>query len=202
MRKGNGTRSFRVVRTYDPAIDHAVLAEQPQDVQDRFYRERDASVLDEVEGAVFAGESPVVFHCRPLTRSEVRDVRARPDADARERAFALCVQRVDNYLADGGSRRTWVRPGTESAKPRPLSDSELDAFGHDAVQHVGEVVLRFSFCDPDRRPYVPLRGTCLDATTAAILVSQHRHAALTSSSSSSHDDSERAEAHTPEAERS
>lgn len=191
MRRGNGTGSFKVIRTYDPAIDPDAI---PQERWVRFIQERDPELL---EGAFFPGEQPTVFYCRPLSQAERRDVRGRAEADRFERAFALCVTRVD-HLADGqGGRSTWSRPG-DGAKPRPLGDQELARFSEDDIQHVGQVIVAASFCAPDRPLYVPLLATCRDAMTAAALASQRRRAGQMSSSSSSPDGSEQAEGRTPD----
>lgn len=190
MRKGNGTGAFKVIRTYDPAIDASAI---PQERMVRFIQERDPDLL---EGAFFPGEQPTVFHCRPLSQAERRDVRGRADADKYERAFALCVTRVEHLANASGGRDTWVRP-SDGAKPRPLGDREMERFSEDDVQHVGQVIVAASFCAPDRPLYVPLLATCRDAMTAVALASQHRRAARTSSSSSSPDASAQPAAPTP-----
>ncbi|AKF08889.1 hypothetical protein [Sandaracinus amylolyticus] len=191
MRRGSGSGAFKVVRTYDPALDPDAI---PQERWIQFIQERDVALLD---GAVFPGEKTTVFHCRPLSQAERRDVRGRAEADRHERAFALCVTRVEHLADEHGGHSTWVRP-SEGAKPRPLGDRELEVFSEDDIQHVGQVIVAASFCAPDRPLYVPLLATCRDAMTAAALASQRRRAARTTGSSSSPDASAAAREPAPE----
>lgn len=174
----DGTGTFQIIRVYDPAIDFDAI---PQDDWDRYVSTRDVKLLGEhwIEGS-----RPVVFHCRPLTQSERRDVRGKADADKAERAFAFAVQRVDNLPTRGGQRLAWVRP-SDGGKPRALSDDALAQFAEEDVQHVGMVIIAASFSAPDRQLFVPLRDTCRDALTAVAVEYRRRRAAPTSASSSS-----------------
>ena len=179
----DGTGSFQVIRVYDPAIDFDAI---PQDDWDRFISNRDVKLLGE---HWLDGQRPVVFHCRPLTQSERRDVRGKADADKAERAFACSVQRVDNLPTRGGQRLAWIRPA-DGGKPRPLADDALAMFAEEDVQNVGMVIIASSFSAPDRQLYVPLRDTCRDALTAVAVEYRRRRVAQTSASSSSVESSE------------
>jgi hypothetical protein len=183
MKRGiRGSGAFAVVRTYDPAIEWDAL---PTPDLNEFLQTRDPALL---EGRYIDGERPTVFHCRPLSQSEARDVRGRSDADKYERCFSLCVTRVEALFVDDGSpdgaRETWTRPN-DGQKARPLSDGVLDRFSFGDVQHVGQVIFAASFSSPDRPLYVPLLDTCRDATTAAELSYRRRRAALMSASENS-----------------
>lgn len=176
MKRGSG--SFKIIRAYDPAIDFDAIT---QEALTEFLSTRDVELI---EGCMVPDERPVVFHARPLGQAERRSVRALSDADKYERAFALCITRVENHMREDGSRSEWIRPN-DGAKARPLGDMHLAMFSEDDVQHVGQVIIAFSFCSPDRQPFVPLLGTCRDALTAAELRFRRRRAAQTIGSSAS-----------------
>jgi hypothetical protein len=178
----NGTGSFQVIRVYDPAIDFDAI---PQQDWDAFISNRDVSLLGE---RWIEGRRPVVFHCRPLTQSERRDVRGKADADKAERAFAFAVQRVDHLPTHDGGRISWTRP-SDGGKPRALADDALERFAEEDVMHVGTVIIAASFSAPDRQLFVPLRDTCRDALTAVAVAYRRRPAAQTDPSSSSDESS-------------
>ncbi len=163
MRRGRGTEGFRVIRVYDPAIDYDSIAQKKWD---EFVQTRDADLL---EGHFFPGKSPTIFHVRPLSQTERRDVRGKSESDRFERAFAFCVTRVENLATDDDGHEPWTRPN-DGAKPRPLSDDALSRFAEEDILHVGAVIVAASFSSPDRPLFVPLLGTCRDALTAAALV--------------------------------
>lgn len=180
----SGTGHFKIVRAYDPAIDFDAV---PKETWDDFVTTRDPALLD---GFYLPGEQPVVYHCRPLSRAEARDVLSRPESERPERAFAWCVLSVDNLRGlDGSLRPQWRRP--ETGKVKPLTDEALSVFALDDTLHVGQAVLSRSFSAPDRPVYVPLLASCRDALTAAALRYRRRLAAQTSESSSSGESSER-----------
>ena len=199
MKRGiRGSGAFAVIRTYDPAIEWDAV---PTPDLNEFLQTRDPALL---ENRYIDGDRPTVFHCRPLSQSEARDVRGRADADKFERCFSLCVTRVEHLFKDDGSNdgegvhESWTRPN-DSQKARPLSDSVLDRFAYHDVQHVGQVIFAASFSSPDRPLYVPLLDTCRDATTAAELSYRRRRAARMSATENSAADRPQAAAPTPAA---
>ena len=113
----NGTGSFQVIRVYDPAIDYDAI---PQQDWDAFISNRDVSLLGE---HWIEGRRPVVFHCRPLTQSERRDVRGKADADKAERAFAFAVQRVDHLPTHDGGRISWMTTRSRDSRKKTSSTS-------------------------------------------------------------------------------
>ena len=181
MRRGRGTEGFQVIRVYDPAIDYE---DMPQEAYNLWMETRDTALI---EPYITPGLEPVRFFCRLLTSgAEERDVGLRGDnADAFERAFSLCIRKVEHlpYRNDEGSR-LWTRPH-DGAKARPLGDTHLAEFSRDDVVHVGQVITRLSFCSPDRQLYVPLLASCLDAVRAQGLAAHRRRAAATSDTSRS-----------------
>jgi hypothetical protein len=183
MKKGiRGSGAFSVIRTYDPAIEWDAI---PTPELNDFLQTRDPAIL---EGRIIEGQRPTVYHCRPLTQSEAREVRGRSESDRFERCFSLCVTRVEHLFVDDGSpdggRKSWTRPN-DGQKARPLSDGVLDEFAFGDVQHVGQVIFVASFSSPDRPLYVPLLDTCRDATTAAELSYRRHRAALMSATANS-----------------
>lgn len=164
---------LEIVRAYDPAIDlEATGALAGTANWQEFIATRDPNLLTFVEG-----ETPVRFFTRTLTLKERRDLRHKTTvSDQCERAFALCVLRVENLPFPDGSRRSWSRQNPN----KPISDDELEElFSEDDVQHVGNVVWHHSFFARDRPRYVPVRVTCQDAMIAAALAWRRRHAAQT-----------------------
>lgn len=165
--------TFQVVRVYDPAIDH----DTPEDAWRKFLNERDHSGL-----VYFDGKKPVVFHCRPLSIDERRQLRScATEEDKHEAAFARGVVRVERHVHPDGDARDFYRPTDTGAKARPIPDSMLALFGEEDVQEIGAVVLARSFLARDRPASYRLLATSLHALAALRL---HRAAAMNATSPS------------------
>ena len=180
------TAPFRVVVVCDPAIDHAA-----SDLA-RYVSERDESAL-----AYEAGELPTVYHCRPLTLQERRDVRNKAtDADRYEAAFVRGLVRVERLLHEDGQRRDWTRPDDKSGKQKPIPDSALEAYFDEAsIQEVGMVVRQKSFLPRGSGAYYPLP----DISRLALTARMYRHAVPMTASRPSPSDADSSPPEAPQA---
>lgn len=151
---GQHTGPFDVVRIVDPAIDANAEIDW-----ETYYRERDPKLL-----RYYPGREPVVFHCRPLTISERREVKVRRDAEglstpmSREMAFRLGLVRVLRLVREDGSARDWERPEDGGKKARAISEEALELFGDTTIEDVGGVIEARSFLDRDQPLVCPLLG--------------------------------------------
>lgn len=161
---------FKVIRAYDPAMDREAM--KADGVWELFLENRDVKLItyDEENGGEKAA---MVFHCRTLTRQQRRELDGLLPERKREHAFRVGVVSVENMLYPDKGIRAWSRKDVA----KPMKDMELDLFAENDIQHVGEVIRAYSFCSPDRLPYVPLLATCLDELIAAGLAFQRRRAA-------------------------
>lgn len=177
----SGTGPFAVVLASDAAIDHGA-----SDLS-KYVAERDTSVL-----VYHDGEQPTVYHCRPLTLQERRDVRNKAtEGDRYEAAFVRGLVRVERLEHDDGQRRDWVKPDDRSGKSKPIPDSALEKyFSELAIQEIGAVIWCRSFLDKRTGALCPLPDISRHALTGSL----YRRAAPTSDSSSSAQSSEPAEA--------
>lgn len=181
----SGTGPFPVVLASDAAIDHAA-----SDLS-KYVSERDTSAL-----VYHDGEQPTVYHCRPLTLQERRDVRNKAtEGDRYEAAFVRGLVRVERLLHDDGQRRDWVKPDDRSGKSKPIPDSALERyFSEAAIQEVGMVVWVRSFLARGSGAFYPLPDICRHALTASLY---HRAAQTSDSSSSETSNAPPAAASTP-----
>lgn len=127
-----GTGPFQVVLISDPAIN--------TDATDysKFLAERDPSTL-----VLHEGELPTVYHCRPLTLQERRDVRNKStDPDRYEAAFTRGLVRAERVWREAdGTRIDWKREQDGKGKDRIVSDSDIASlFSEVAVQEIGAVI--------------------------------------------------------------
>jgi len=177
----SGTGTFQVILASDASID--VEASE----MGRYYTERDLDALVFVDG-----ESPTVYHCRPLTLQERRDVRNKAtDPDRFEAAFVRGLVRVERLLHDDGQRRDWVKPDDRSGKSKTIPDSALEKyFDEAAVQEVGMVIWVRSFLARGSRGFYQLPAICQHALTASL----YHRVVRTNASSSSATSSEEAAA--------
>lgn len=182
-----GTDPFAVVLAADAAIDYAASD------MSKYVAERDMSALVYLDG-----EQPTVYHCRPLTLQERRDVRNKAtDADKYEAAFVRGLVRVERLLHEDGQRRDWVRPDDRSGKSKPIPDAALERyFDEAAIQEVGMVVWVRSFLARGSQGFFPLPDISRHALTASL----YHRAAQTSATSGSETSSAEVELSSPEAE--
>lgn len=155
------TAPFPVILISDPAID----TEATDYVA--FLRERDVASL-----AFRDGEEPTVYHCRPLTLQERRDVRNKAsDADRHEAAFVRGLVRVERLHMANGSRGEWRRESDKSGKEKLVSDRDLETlFSELVVQEVGSVIWHRSSL-----PFRPGYAVCyplLDISQRALMVTK------------------------------
>ncbi len=166
------TAPFKVVRLYDPAIDI-----EGCNIND-YVTSRDVSTLRYLEGA-----RPAVYHCRPLTRAEIREVRNKAsDADRYEAAFVRGLIKVEQLYREDGSRSDWARDEDKSGKARPIHDSVIEAlFAESDVQEIGAVILARSFLANGSQAFYPLLRISQDALTGSLLHRAERKARSSSS---------------------
>lgn len=144
MEHKNPMDRFTVVRLFDEAIDHETMQEQILDdgrsAWVAFMRTRENSLLK-----LFPGTRPTVYHCRPLSLAERRQLRALPEEDRWEAAFARAVTRVDNLVdQEGHPVESWVRD--TKLQTKPLGDAALERFFSEAdIIDVGSVIWIRSF---------------------------------------------------------
>lgn len=181
-----GTKPFPVVRIQDPAIDHSAI-----DLK-AFLASRDPSLLK-----YHQGEKPTVYHCRPLTREEIREVRNKAsDADKYEGAFVRGLVRVDALEMPDGSVRDWVKPDDYSGKSKPIPDAELErCFSEADIQEVGMVIWLRSFLAKSSAGTFPL----LPMSQSAAVANMYRRAERMSVSASSQESKQPQEAQQAEA---
>ena len=165
------TKPMRVIRSYDPALDLDKL----DDVA-AYTAERDPS---KIKGILREGAKPTIFHLMKATRRGCRHIRGGEyPADCNERAFAVCVTRVEG--ADG---RSFSHPSPDGAKAAP--DSWLENFDELDIQEIGSVALNHSFLARDLPPFYPRQGMSQSALTALL----YRRAVRTRDSEQSSPDS-------------
>ena len=149
---GDTSESFEIIRVYDPSItnDGSEIAE--------YATNRDTSVLK------FSDEKkPLVFVCRPLTRSQRRRVREIENQFlAFEMAFRFALVSIRNHPS--GDKYPRAREENSSA---PLTDRDLDALGigDTDIEEVGSVVFAKSFLAQG----LELRCQLPDSSQAAVL---------------------------------
>lgn len=177
--QNTGTNPFQVVCVSDPAIDFergdpGTYAASRSDLSKLVYHE---------------GERPAVFHCRVLTRAEIREVNnkgATPETLALrlEACFARGLLRVENLRHPDGTQRDWVRNGDDSGKAKPLSDSALSYFDESEIQEIGMVIMSKSFLAKSSGGYYPLPDISRHAVAANTLRRAERIRAMATSESS------------------
>ncbi len=150
------SQPFTVVRVYDDAIDQS--DEAGTDWQ-AFFADRDPKRL-----TYLSGKKPTVFHCRPLTQPERREVKnlqvsGESTYESRERAFAYGLVRAEMHVHDDGSQRDWQRSDTGGQRAKPLTDAALAHFGTDTIEEIGGVIERRSFLDRGQQLLCPLLPT-------------------------------------------
>jgi len=153
-----GTGTFKIVRISDPAI----ASSKPEDYG-AYVITRDFSLLTFKDG-----EKPEVFHARPLTAQERREVANKTtDRDQYEAAFVRGLVKVENLLRENGEQRDWTKPDDASGKERMLTDEVLDSFFDEAtVQEIGSVIRSRSFLARTRGVNYPLPAISLSAQAA------------------------------------
>jgi hypothetical protein len=186
------TQPFTVVRVHDPAIDQS--DDSGVDWQ-AFFADRDPARL-----RYLPGQLPMVFHCRPLTQPERREVMnlrvgGESSYESRERSFAYGLIRVERHVDDDGTVRPWERPDAGGAKAKPLGDAGLGHFGTTTIDEIGGVVEARSFLDRDQPLLCPLLAT----SALAFKATGRLHAARTSQSADRSDSSKQPPAATPPA---
>lgn len=166
------TEPFKQICWTDPAIDFT------RGDPAAYYSTRDVKHL-----AILDGERAAVFHCRPLTRPEIREVRNETElADRYEEAFRRGLVKVTNLLrVSDGTRRDWTRPDDGSGKEKPIPDAALADFDEAEIQEIGMVIVRRSFLTKRSGGHYPLPAICQDALRA----NTPRRVEPTSASSSS-----------------
>lgn len=145
---GSSTGVVPVIRMVDPAVD--VQNADTNSDWNRYVLTRDPALFPKI---LKSGEKPTVFHIRKAVRSGVRYIRAGADeAEKYERAFAVCVTRVDGLRV--GDRRTDIDvPDTGGASP--MADAILERFAESDIQEIGSVALGMSFLAHDLPAYYP-----------------------------------------------
>jgi hypothetical protein len=168
-------QAWRVVRVYDPAIDHDGMGIE---AVAEYARSRSVELL-----RFLPGERPTIFHVRRLARSQIRWVReASSDDERRERAFRAGVTQVTDVRRADGGRFDWLPPASGSKAPRPAPEDALEVFGEIDVQEIGGVIWLDSFLARDLPRRYPLPATSLDAIEAIIY---HRAVQTSASAQSS-----------------
>lgn len=129
-----GSGPFKVV-TVAEALNKCVLDDAG--AWQKYLHERDFDTLIFREG-----EKPTVFHCRPLTLVEVRQVRNKSsEGDMNEAAFVRGVMKVENL--EGA---TYLRPQSNTGNELIIPDSDLEKhFDEAMIQEIGSVIARRSF---------------------------------------------------------
>ena len=170
----SGTNTFKVILASDPAID--VTASD----MSKYVGERDVSALVFDDGAY-----PVVYHCRPLTLRERREVRNKAsDGDRYEAAFVRGLVTVENVIRPDGRRVDFSTDmlSDKSGKSKPIPDSALESyFDEVAIQEVGMVIWFRSFLAQSSRAYYPLPDISRHALTASLY---HRAARMSATAPS------------------
>lgn len=131
-------KNMRAVCHFDQALDLS------PDERVKYAHERpDASTLK-----VIPGQTPTVFHVRPISRSMMKFCdRAGDDTDKAWRAFISGVERVTNVVRADGTfaasvEPTGVVPGSDV---RIWKDDELEMFDYCAIIEIGAVAFAHSF---------------------------------------------------------
>jgi hypothetical protein len=165
------TAPFTQICWSDPAIDFT------RGDAAAYYSTRDVKHL-----AFFDGARAAVFHCRPLTRPEIREVRNETElGDRYEAAFRRGLTKVTNLVRADGTQRDWTRPDDGSGKEKPIPDAALGDFDEAEIQEIGMVIVRRSFLTKRSGGHYPLPAICQDALRA----NTPRRVEPTSASSSS-----------------
>lgn len=143
-----GTGPFKIVRIGDPAI-----ASKDTEDYGQYCITRDFSLLKFVDGA-----KPEIFHARPLTPAEVREVANKiGERDQDEAAFVRGLVKVENLAREDGSQSDWTRPDDRSGKEKPIPDSVIERFFDEAmIREIGSVIRYRSFLGRTRGHYYPL----------------------------------------------
>ena len=161
------TGPIRVIRAVDPALD----VEKVTDIIK--YREtRDRTLIPTI---LQAGAKPTYYTIVKPTRRGIRYIRsAALEDDVNERAFAVCVSKVE-------------RPGTDYVNPsaklgvQPCTDEWLDNFAEAEIQEIGMVAWTNAFLAPDQPRFFAQLPMLVSGLTALLL----RHAELKDLSSDS-----------------
>jgi hypothetical protein len=140
---------FELVRMHDPAFAGVALEKVK-----RYARSREIADLPEVAPGAL---TPVRFHCRRLTRSQVLDFVELVALDNRKfaRAFAAGVVRVTGgRFGDAG----WAPENAESKEHLAMTDEELDEAGFAIADllDIGQVIYLRSVAPFDCTPRYPL----------------------------------------------
>lgn len=150
---------FPTVRIYDPAIqpwDH--IRKTGTKLVD-WGRERDMAKL-----VTYPGATPVVFHCRRLTRSQMLFVSKAPDeVTQHDRAFALGVIGVDRP-----EQPPWKPAGVGARDYFAMSEAELESFEFTDIQEIGGVILTRSRVPLDLSPVYPVQPSSLAVLDAVV----------------------------------
>jgi len=173
-----GTGPYKVILASDPAIDVALSD------MSKYVSERDVSALVFEDGA-----APTVYHCRPLTLQERREVRNKAtEGDRYEAAFVRGLVRVENLLRPDGRRTDFSTDmlSDKSGKSKPIPDSALESYFDEAsVQEVGMVIWVRSFLAQSSRGYYPLPDISRHALTGSLYHRAARTNAIASSETNS-----------------
>lgn len=149
MAYGSSDTPIPVIRIYDPAIDHTNPV--VNEAFNTYGLTRDPELIAKI---CKPGEAPTRFVVRRATRKGVRYIRAGETLDERhERAFAVCVVRVEDRRTPDGRRTTIEIPDGEGARPMP--ESLLERFDESDIQEIGGVALGLSFLSREMPAYFP-----------------------------------------------
>jgi len=166
------TGPLRVIRSYDPALD----LDKVRDIAE-YASTRDPALIPNL---LTTGARPTWFHVLKATRKGCRYIRSGTDAgDCYERAFAVCVQRVEGAGGD-----TFTHPEPTGARAAP--DAWLENFDEMDIQEVGSVALNHSFLARDLPRFFPRPDT---SESALIALLYHRAGQTTASGPDSPDSS-------------
>jgi len=144
----NSQQLFPVVLTVDPAIDTKRM--DSIDPLIEYARTRD---FNKIVPYLDPSKAAMVFHLKPITRSQMARVMAAASAyDRQVLAFRFSVARVDNLVtSDGAVIDPWRPASVNIAKPEEptaLTDAELDMFAHNEIAEIGAVAETLSFLGP------------------------------------------------------
>jgi len=148
------TGPLRVIRAVDPALN-------PECITDilKYRASRDPELIPKI---ILAGSTPVYYTIIKPTRRGIRYIRNGNLADdVNERAFAVCVQRVER----GGS--VLDNPSTKLGT-QPCSDGWLDHFAEAELQEIGMVAWTHAFLAPDQPPFFAQLPSLVSGLTAIL----------------------------------
>jgi hypothetical protein len=144
------TGGVSIMRMYDPAIAFdEIEADGP-------FREyvvtRDPALIPKL---VRPGAEPVMYHVVKATLVGRRFIRSGASVgDMNERAFAVCVSKVTNWLAENGRRRDVEIDDCDGSAP--MRDTVLAMFDEADVQEIGAYARVASFLSRDQpRHFLP-----------------------------------------------